>query len=145
VSSIRDQIVAATITALNAVGKPCDFERSRATALTDADLPRGVVYPVRDIPEDPFLAGPVTRSRLTMMCEIRALGTAALRPDQAVDPIYTWVVAKLVGNTLGGLALKLQEGDSTFVYGQGDSPICLLAVEVVATHQHLTANAEASK
>lgn len=144
-SSVREQLVVAAVAALNAGVPPCAFERTRSVALVDADLPRGVVYPVRDPKENPFLEGLVTRSRLTLLVELRALGSAVARPDQAVDPLYVWAVSKLVGNKFGGLALKTTEGDNTFQYDQGDRPLCLLTVEFLVEYQYLAANVELVK
>lgn len=144
-SSVREQIVAASVVDLNAGSPPCVFERSRVAALTDVDLPRGVVYPARDTADSKFLGRrPVVRSRLSLFIELRALGTASVRPDQAVDPLYVWTVAKLTGNTHGGLLFDgWQEVESTLQYGAGDRPICLLTLEMVAHYQRLTADAEA--
>lgn len=144
-SSIREQVVVAVVAALNAGGPPCTFERSRTAAVGDAEMPSGVVYPVRDVPQQDFVShAPVVRSRLSLLFELRALGTASVRPDQAVDPLYAWVVSKLATNTLGGLVFDgWEEAESVFQYGQGDKPICLLTLEMIATYQHLTANTEA--
>ena len=145
-SSIGEQIVVAAVSALNAGSPPCVFDRERIADLVDADLPRGVVYPLRESPASPFLERkPVVRPSLTIVLELRALGTSSLRPSQAVDPLYVWAVSKLAGNTLGGLVHELLEGERNWQYGVGDKPICLLTMEMVATYQHLTADAEVVK
>jgi len=150
VSSVREQVVEGAVLALNAGAPPAPFARSRAAEVSDADMPIGILYPVRDVPQMPFtgervVRSLVTRRRLSIACELRALGTPSVRPDQAVDPLYAWLVATLVGNTIGGLVQQWEEGESTFQYGLGDKPICLLSVEMVAVYQTLTANAELVK
>lgn len=150
-ASIRDQIIAAAITALN-TGRPAGIpvaERVRTADLTPAELPAITVYPTHSTPEEiGGGGGPLVRARLAFVVECRAAGTDAIRPDAAVDPLYVWVVQKLANRRLpdglGGLLNHdIVEGETSFVYEQGAAPYCLAAVEMTAVHQYLVANPEA--
>lgn len=149
-ASVRDQIVAAAIVALNTgtpVGVP-QAERVRTAAIEPSELPSIIVYPSHDTNEaiggD---GGPLVRARFTMVVECRAAGTSSIRPDQAVDPLYVWVVKALVNNRLpdgagGFLNHFMNEGDTTFSYEEGDAPYCLAATEMIAVYQHLVGDPE---
>lgn len=146
-STILEQIVAAMVTELNTgtpVGVPT-AQRSRHKEIKPAEEPGGAisVYPLRNQPvEVGGRWGPLTAARATILIDCTAIGTALVRPDQAVDPLRAWVVKKLAGNTYGGLAHDTEESDTTFEYEHGDAPICRAGVEMIVSYQHLTADAE---
>jgi hypothetical protein len=151
VSSIRERIAAAAVVELN-TGTPGGVpqtERSRTADYQPADLPAIVVYLMRDVHERVGGgSGPIYRSRVTLFVECRASGTGSLRADQAVDPLYLWVVKALAGKRLpdgagGFLNHDIFEGDTTFAYEQGNVPHCLASTEMVVEYQRLRGDPEA--
>ena len=150
-ASIRERIVAAAVVALNTgapVGVP-QAERERLAAVDpNVDLPSIIVFPVHDVPEQVGGdGGPLVRSRLTLTVECRAAGTASVRPSQATDPLFVWVVKTLVGTRLpdgsgGFLTHFINQGETTFSYEQGEAPYCLAAIEMTAVYQQLVADPE---
>lgn len=134
---------------LNAGSPPCVFERVRTTEIGDADLPSGILCPVDGKVErasSTRLRAPAVRTYGRWMLELRAKGTASIRADAAVDPLYVWAIAKLGGAIIAdgaaSLNFDLEEGDYSYSYEQGETPVCLLSVELIVGFQHLTANAE---
>lgn len=145
-ATIRDRIVAAAITTLNTgtpVGVP-QAERVRTADIGLEELPSIIVFPTLDVPEPVGSPGiPIVRSRLSLTVELRAAGTALVRPDQALDPLYSWVIRALVRRRLsdgagGFLNHDTLEGQTTFAYEQGDKPLAFASVELVVSYQHLS-------
>jgi hypothetical protein len=150
-ASVRDQIVAAAIVELNtgAPGGIPTAERVRLAELAPTDLPSILVFPSSDAPEEiGGGGGAIVRSRLTLVVECRAAGTASIRPDQAVDPLAVWVVKALGNKRLpagGGQFLNhdIVQGETTFSFEEGEAPYCLAAIEMIVVYQHLVADPEA--
>lgn len=151
-ASVFDQLTAAMLAALNVSGAPCVFERVRTTEVGESDLPSGILYPVRCTPDratSTRVRAPAKRMRGEWLLELRAKGTASLRPDEAVDVLYVWAIAKLDGKVYpatpaaGYLNFDTEEGESALQYEQGENPICLRSVPFEVTFQNLVGNAEA--
>lgn len=143
-SSIREQIIVAVVAALNVGSPPAVTERTRLSAIEDSGLPSIVVFPLDDTAEEiGGGGGPIVRSRLKLGFELRAKGTAIARADTAVDALYVWLIKKVAGNQLGGLAIDIVEGDTSFRFESGENPMCLATVDMTVVYQHLTANPEA--
>lgn len=149
-ASVRDKIVAAAVAALNTgtpVGVPA-ADRVRTAEVAPSELPSIVVFPVRDEPEEVGGGGgPIVLSRLTLVAECRAQGTASVRPDEALDPLATWVVKALANKQLpngagGVLNNDILEGSTSFSYESGETPMSLAAVEMIVVYQHLVADPE---
>ena len=147
-ASIREQILDAVVAALSAGSPPATVERSRSADLGPADLPSIIVYPIRDQPGDNSSATrPAVLSRLTFVVECRAAASASVRADEAVDPLYVWVVQKLGQQRLadgagGWLNHDMVEGETAFAYDRGEAPYCLASIEFDATYQHLRRDPE---
>jgi hypothetical protein len=141
VSTIREQLVVAAVLALNTStpgGVPA-AERTRRAGMPEGAVEKYIgVGPSRDLPEEVGGGGgPLMRSSLTLAVEMWAPGSDADRPDKVVDPLYEWVVKTLGGNALGGLALDIVEGESTFEYGGGEYPYVKLTTEMIVSYQHV--------
>lgn len=121
-STRREQILAAVVTALNGAGKPGGVPtaaRTRTADLTPANLPASTVYPVKEEAEK---ANSVALNRhLLVRIEHVGLASTGVTSDQAVDPLCSWAGKALGGSRLGGLALDCIEHETTFVYEQTPS------------------------
>lgn len=113
-ASKRETIIQATISALEATGKPAGLlvHRFPTRSLDSDDLPAIAVFPLTDP------AGEVTHDghrdhALTLGLELRAQASSGQSPDQALDPLYVWAVRALFADaTLGGLTTALWEGST---------------------------------
>lgn len=144
-ATIREQIVAAMVAALN-TGTPGGVpvtERTRRIAVPEtAALSSIVLRPVRTIPEEVGSPGsPKSLVRMTVAIEMLIAGSATDRPDKLVDPIYEWVIKALVGNNLGGLCHTITEGESAFDYADaGEYPNVMLTTEMIVPFSHVAAD-----
>lgn len=124
-SSVREQVIAAVMTALN-TGRPGGVpatERTRMLALEASQLPSTVLVPRRESVQ--FKGGrwsPLVERTLTVELEHRALGSAGVTPDQAADAQLSWPVKALCGNTLGGLAMEIRETGTEWGYSDEGQP-----------------------
>ncbi len=104
-SSCREQIVAAALTALN-TSRPVDvdpFVRTRDFALGTGNWGHDL-YPMG--PEGEEYSIPVYRQSLVLRVELNGRPSGATTADQAIDPAYVWALKVLRGNKFGGLAHK---------------------------------------
>jgi len=135
VSSIREQIVAAAVTALN-TSKPAGVPapvRTRLDSPGAAQLPAFTVYqvaetvePMRDERAGRTSRGPVVRRTLLLAVEVVTKAGTAEEPDKAADPILVWATKALAaGGTFSGLANnRLDEIGTKFEYEQGETSFC---------------------
>lgn len=111
--SIRDQIVAAAVTTLQAGGGPAGLVITRFKLTpTATDLPAIAVYPGPEQSNRVFnqRRGPLSWHYVTLRLELRAMATAGQTADQALDPLYVWAVQRLMADeSLGGLSDFLDE------------------------------------
>lgn len=113
-SSIRSQILAFLVSALNGAGKPSGVtvEKFRLDSLEPTNLPSLIIYPIQEQVERalPELRSPIVNRVLTVRIECRAVGVSPVTPDEMVDTMLTWVVKScLADRTLGKLATDTQE------------------------------------
>jgi hypothetical protein len=109
-STIREQLVAAQVTALN-TGRPSgvpEFKRSPFLQidLSDAAPISAEVYAVDDT-EDAvgnMNDSPLQDHDLITFIELRAIGPADAIPEVVLDPTAAWVVKALNGNKFNGLS-----------------------------------------
>lgn len=149
-STIREQIVAAALTALNTsrpAGVPNVVERSRLFAIETSSLPAMTIYPLRDAVFDVGgRRGPKVRRELTLLVECRAKGQVTptvVSSDAAADPLCAWAVAALCDNDLGGLANDISETETNFEYDQAtEGQVCMATVAFQIDYESLAANAE---
>lgn len=134
--TIREQIIQAVLSALN-TGRPGGVPaaiRSRYHNLIVSALPAVTVFPESCVPvaiQQP--RGPLVEWSLNLVVECVAAGDAGMSPDAAVDPLVAWVTKVLGANRFGGLAIRTDEGKTTFQMGfsgQGRTPLCRARVEI---------------
>ena len=155
-SSIREQIVAAAVVALN-TGRPADvpeFVRTRVEDLRATQLPANDIHPAQPRIAGPGPGGansPLVRRAITLRVRMSAGPNAGLglAPDQAADPSYVWAVKVLSGNRFGGLATGTlevdppDEGGFTFRYVD-DVPVCEIVADFEVQYQTKTNDATAT-
>ncbi|MGA3295278.1 MAG: hypothetical protein ABSE45_15020 [Candidatus Acidiferrales bacterium] len=128
-SSIREQIVAALIAALNGSSgiSGLSIHRERTRPIETDSLPAIMVYFEDDAPK-PFdrqkFRSPLVERDLAVALECRAQGSQSVSPDAALDPVLVWAVkGGFADETLGGLALGAEEGRTAWRSREGDVPV----------------------
>jgi len=134
-STIREQIAAAAVTAL-ATGAPPGVPapvRTRLDSPSADQLPALTVYQaaetvetMRDLKAGGVSRGPVVRRSVLLIIEVLTKAGAGEEPDKAADPILAWATKALgaVG-TLGGLANHpADEVGTKFEYEQAETSFC---------------------
>jgi hypothetical protein len=142
VSTIREQIIVAALTALNTglpEGVP-DTERERGFALNTNALPSMILIPVRDEASDATNRwGPLQKRRLTLAVDCRAAGSESVYPSVAVDPLAAWVEKALGGQVFLDegvpLAHRVTVPDTKWAFDSADYSYCLARVLVVVEYQ----------
>lgn len=144
-SSVREQVLAAVMTALN-TGRPMGVpaaERTRVLALEAASLPSIVLVPRRESVEAKGgRFGPLVERRLTIELEHRAAGGSGLAADQAADALLSWPVKALCGNTLGGLVNDVRETGTEWQYADGEEPFVLASQSFEVAYTTRVADAD---
>lgn len=142
-ATIREQILAAILTALN-TGTPGGVPmavRGRTMPYEAAQLPAMALYPVREEVENAGgRFGPIVKRRLTFNVEIRATGALS---DQVLDPITAWLTKALAGNTLGSLTHEIEEVGTEWSVEAADKTFGMATVTFAARYQTKTADQEA--
>jgi len=104
-SSIRDQILTAVNTALNATGAPCTFFRCRQDEFQIGELPAGNMFPKK-------LATQIDakESMGILTIEVACIVATTQDPvDQAADPLLVWAESKIMApGNLGGLCTFIE-------------------------------------
>jgi hypothetical protein len=116
-ASIRSQILAHIVAALNANGAPCTFFRCRQDEFQLTDLPAGNFFPTDqtdqiDAKEDDCI----------LTVDIAAIVASAQDPvDDAADPLLVWIEQKIMADqTLGGLCTYIEpKGIKWFMENKG--------------------------
>jgi hypothetical protein len=105
--SIRNQIMTAVATALNAAGAPCKFWRCRQSEFQANELPAGNFFP--DVQND-LIDAKEDEDTLTLM--VAGVVSAVSDPiDEAADPLLVWIDQQLmVDGTWGGLVWRDPNG-----------------------------------
>lgn len=133
-SSLREQILSAALTALNTShpsGVPATV-RGRHRNLTPDQLPALSLYPGPEDTVQPVhhSRSPIMQRSLGIVIEAVAAASSGMTADQAVDPLCAWAVKALAGNLFGALATAALEVKTRFRYGvAGKTPVCLARVE----------------
>ncbi len=143
-STIREQIIEAVLTVLNTSTPPgvpaCT--RLKMEPMSASDLPAMTIFPMREEVQ-PAKGGrfaPFVERILTVKIVMEAAGSDTTTADQAVDPMAAWI-SQLGGSTLGGVALDTEEGQSEWLYQEGDFPYAALATELMIHYRTAKANA----
>ena len=134
-STIREQIVAAAVTAL-ASGAPPGVPapvRTRLDSPSADDLPVFTVYqtgetvePMRDLRAGGVSRGPVVRRSLLLNVEVLTKAGAGEEPDKTADPILAWATKALgAAGTFNGLSNHpADEVGTKFEYEQAEASFC---------------------
>jgi hypothetical protein len=133
-ASIREGIFAALIAALSGAGGPAGLtvHRERTRPIELDSLPAIMIYAEDEQPKP--LGGqsyraPLTERQLSIAVECRALGTASVSPDAALDPIVVWAMKTILANeAFGGLANGVEEERTVWSSREGDLPVAAAAV-----------------
>jgi len=124
-SSIRDQIVAAIVSALGVSGAPGSVDQSRLEQYTDDQLPAFNVFPGKD---EKLVATSDDEGR-KLIVHVECLAAGATKADHAVDPLYVWAVQKIMADpTLGGLATFTCHEDDEWTLAWSEKDIVALKV-----------------
>lgn len=134
-SSLRERIIQAAVTALNTdrpSGVP-EFVRTRLESPTAEQLPAATVYAkkeetdrMRPVREGRTSRGPIVKRTLQLHIESLTAHVGSDTPDALADPILCWAV-QAIGNagTFSGLANDpADEEETTFEYEQADHSFC---------------------
>ena len=134
-STIREQIVSAAVTALATdapVGVPVPV-RTRLDSPGSDQLPALTVYqgtetvdPMRDAKTGTASRGPIVRRSLLLGVEVLTKAGSGDEPDKAADPILAWATAALAAaGNFGGLANgPADELGTKFEYEQAETSFC---------------------
>lgn len=133
----REQIMQAIVATLGtATDVAGNVYRSREEALTRADVPALIVTadgeePLQDV--SGFM-----EKQLTVAVGVFVRGDV---PDTLADPIVESVHALLMGEpTLGGLALDMSEGGTTWDMDEADQTALIVNMRFVVWYRHARAN-----
>jgi len=156
----RDAIFDRLLAALNAGTKPAGVPAcvdSLTYSLDPDQLPKVTLSYKQDEPERVGgRRGPIIKRRLILTIEVWTTSTAAVASPPAAaltardnaEPILAWV-SKAIGAVDVALPTRvahdpLDEGMTTWLQGNdGEVPVCLATVEVLASYQTRSDNAEA--
>lgn len=133
-NSIREQIMAALITALSGAGGPAGLSvhRERTRPIEIDSLPAIMIYAEDDTPKplaDQHYRAPLTERQMSIAVECRAIGSVGVSPDAALDPIVVWAAKTILANeTFGGLANGVEEERTVWSSREGDIPVAAAAV-----------------
>lgn len=148
-SSIRAQIIAALVTRLNTGtpgGVPATIRSRTVPESVSSSLESIAVYPVREVPERVHVRA-LTRSKLTLAFEVRAVGSDSVTPDESADDSLEWIVKSVAGYLIPSgqeyLNLDTEEGETTWDYQQGEYPLVIATINMDVVYQHLVADAAA--
>jgi hypothetical protein len=143
VPTIREQIMVAIETALNASGarKPAGLtvHRERTRPLETDSLPAIMIYAEDDQPKP--LSGqtyraPLTERQLGVVAECRAAGALATPPDTALDPVLIWAYQQIFKDeTFGGLANSVEENRTVWSSKEGDLPIAAASIHLTVKYR----------
>jgi hypothetical protein len=137
--SVREQVIAAAVTAIDTAVSAAAVYRSREAALATDQLPAVVVSPLNDTPSD----------RATSLCWLDWTFSLAVdvvtgdEMDKAADPILQLIHAALMGGTrdLGLAAVhEIMPGPVTFSAANREQPVGL--VRAIYTISYRTRHAD---
>lgn len=138
-SALREQVLAAVLTALNTdapEGTPT-AQRSRTDSLDQDTLDAIIIYPMRDVAGDiGGKRGPLRAREFELLVECWATETASETADQRATILTEWVIKALEDNTLEGVVTGLRESETDYAIEVGDVAFCLATVTLVAEYQH---------
>jgi hypothetical protein len=146
-ATIREQIILAALGYLTAAGGPAPaptmpadltVHRERTRAIELDSLPAVLLYFEDDapVPIGSRYAAPLTERILTIAAECRAQGSAAVSPDQALDPLLEWVIYQFFANEkFGGLANGIEEQKTSWTSKEGDVPLASATIRLAIKYR----------
>jgi hypothetical protein len=145
-STIREQIIEAAVTAVNTgapVGVPACV-RTQMQPAEQAQLPAMTCYPFREEVVDNKTGrwSPLIVRTMYLRFVVYASGNPA---DGALDPIVLWIGQKLGGSQLGGLAQDVMEHELNWQYDEGNFSVAAVGVDFRVTYQTLRNDPSLSK
>lgn len=146
-ATIRSQIVDAAVALLSAAGGPAGLQAVVRCQLTTPAVEVGKSWIfVRsgsdDVQDVGGSRGPLRVHHFDMIVDCIAVSDGTIAADQAVDPLIAWVVKKLDGSNLGGLALYVEERKTVYIYRQADYASCRTRVTFDVRHSTRSGDAE---
>lgn len=106
--------------------------RSRVVALTRGQTPALIVEPISDTPEQNTSLPTLDWSLLVRISVI----VRGDEPDEVADPIVESLHAKIMADlTLGGHAIDVQPGTTTFEMVDADQPAGVIGVEYLVRYR----------
>jgi hypothetical protein len=137
-NSIRDQIIAAAIMALN-TGTPSGVpraDRARTEPYQPVDLPAITVFPHTD--ETTTLKNDRWGPIVDRLCIVRvACYVAGDPPDALLDPMIVWAEKTLNSNPFGNLASDILPGRFEWQYANEDQKYSLVLADFHVWYQTL--------
>ena len=129
----RENILAAVKTALTGTtGVGTRIYRSRVEPFSRGESPAIIVEPISDTPEQ-NTSLPTLDWTLTVRVSVIVRGDV---PDQVADPIVESLHSKIMADlTLGGSAIDVQPGTTTFEMVDADQPAGVIGVEYLVRYR----------
>jgi hypothetical protein len=152
-STIREQIVSAAVTALT-TGAPAGVPapvRTRLDSPGAEQLPALTVYQgvetvetMRDAKSGAASRGPIVKRSLLLSVEVLTKAGPGGEPDKVADPVLAWVTKALAAaGTFGGLANQAADEIGTkFEYEQAETSFCRATQTFRIEYQTRTGDAE---
>jgi hypothetical protein len=135
--TVREQIVQAVLAALNGPGKPESVpacERVSYTAASSGNVPRMMLYPVKETVER-VNRGPLVKRELTVRVDCRAAALAAEHADALANDMVAWATKALAGSRLGGLAHDVAEIAVDWSFEPSEYLLVEVSLEFAITYQ----------
>ncbi len=153
-SSIREQIMAAAVTALTTdrpAGVPAPV-RTRVDPPTSETLPSVSVYQLKDsvasmLPDRAnaeYSVGPVVRRTLDFVVEVCTAAGSSTEPDKAADPMLVWASKAITALDVLSMTSPAREIGTEFTYSrEGDVPLCRALMSFRVFYDTLSSDPEA--
>ena len=135
--TLREQLIRAVLARLNGTDKPADVpltERVSYTAASSANVPRMLLYPVREAVQR-HERSPVCRRELTIRIDCRAAALAHEDADALANSMVAWATAALAGQRFGGLAHDTTEVAIDWSFEPADYLLVEASLEFAISYQ----------
>lgn len=143
-ASIREQITASRVTALDAAGKPAGLRvhRARRKPIAQDKLPAIVVYQLgEETKRKGGEWGPLYEHELALALEVRVKGDP---PDQKLDPYIVWATKTMVGDqSAGGFATSVEFVGAQWQEAASNQPLGAARLDFVIRYQSKANDPEA--
>ena len=125
---------------LGASGKPAGLtvHRERTRPIEQDSLPAIMLYAEDDQPKamGSNYRAPQTERQLSIGLQCRAIGSASVAADEALDPIIVWANLRVfVDETFGGLANGVEEIRTVWSSREGDQPVAAATIHFTVKYR----------